>query len=422
VIAAWMMYALTVSTLFGIGAVLLERAFRLARLQARGIWAGAMVASIVLPVFARSTPAEPIPDAPRIVVAMDAMVPAVLPQSEGLEAFHTPLLLLWLAGSMLVTTLIVVTHCRVAQQVRDYAPDSLHGISVRRTAGFGPAVVGLLRSVIVVPTWIDILDDDARALVLRHEQEHQRTGDSRLLFFAVLALALQPWNLALWWQMSRLREAMELDCDHRVIKTGVDLRAYGQLLLAMSRRRPPSPLAAVALSNANSTLDRRITTMTMHHTRNAYVRALCAASVGALLIALGCKTPSPVAVDDTTAADQVALAESVAVEIAATDLDRAVPVDTAASPTVNIDIQGIHLHIDSADARALEIDLDAGPQQIEFIKHLRTLYKEGAIELRPADGSTDECPTVRVVRVLVVGQDKEEQEIHITLRPCETDA
>jgi beta-lactamase regulating signal transducer with metallopeptidase domain len=400
-----MVYALVVSTLFGIGAVLLERAFRLARRQARGIWAGAMVASMVLPVFARSTPPEPAPDAPRIVVAMDAIVPAALPQSEGLEAFHTPLLLLWLAGSMLVTTLIIVTHRRVARQVRDYAPDSLHGISVRRTSGFGPAVVGLLKSVIVVPTWIDILDDDARTLVLRHEQEHQRTGDSRLLFFAVLAVALQPWNLALWWQMSRLREAMELDCDHRVLKTGVDLRAYGQLLLAMSRRRPPSPFAAVALSNANSTLDRRITAMTIHHTTGAYARALCAASVGALLIAMGCKTPSPVAVEDTTATDETAVVESVAVE-------------ADPSPVVTVDLPTIRAHLNAAREGGFVIDPDV-EEQIELVKHLKVLYEEGAIQLRPADGATDACPAVRVV---YVGQDKEESRIHITLRECEADA
>jgi len=35
VIAAWMVYALVVTTLFGVGAVLLERALRLARLQGR---------------------------------------------------------------------------------------------------------------------------------------------------------------------------------------------------------------------------------------------------------------------------------------------------------------------------------------------------------------------------------------------------
>ena len=407
-IAAWMVYAVVVSTLFGIGAVLLERAFRLARLQGRWIWAGAMVASLVLPVIARSTPAQPTLDAPRIVVAMDAFVPTVLPQSDGLEAFHTPLLLLWLAGSLIVTTLILVTHRRVARQVGDFAPDSLHGVPVRRTTAFGPAVVGFLKSVIVIPTWIDVLDDDARRLVVRHEQEHQRTGDSRLLFAAVLALALQPWNIALWWQMTRLREAMELDCDHRVLESGVDLRAYGQLLLAMSRRRPPSPFAAVALSNANSTLDRRITAMTIHYTHGVYARALCAASVGALLIALGCKTPSPLAVEDTAVTDQVAVAESVAI-------------DVAVSPAVIIDLPTIRERLNAIRADDVVIDPEV-EEQIELIKHLRVLYEEGAIQLRPVDGATDECPVVQVVYVGHVGQDKEESRINITLRECETDA
>jgi beta-lactamase regulating signal transducer with metallopeptidase domain len=356
---------------------------------------------------ARSTPAESALHSPTIVAAIDAIVPVVLPQSDGLEALHTPLLLLWVAGSLIVATLILVTHQRVARDVRDYAPDSLHGVPVRRTAGFGPAVVGLLRSVIVVPTWIDTLDDGARHLVIRHEQEHQRTGDSRLLFCSILAVALQPWNLALWWQMSRLREAMELDCDHRVLDSGVDLRAYGQLLLAMSRRRPPSPFAAVALSNAKATLDRRITAMTIHHTHGAYARALCAASLGALLIALGCKTPTPLAVEDDTTAptDQMAVAESVAIDAA--DFSHA----------VNVDVSIIREQMDSVRAGETEIDPDVF-EQIELIKHLHILYRDGAIQLRPADGVTDECPTARVVYVGHDGEDKEARKIHITLQPC----
>lgn len=405
-IGAWMVYALVVSTLFGVGAAPLERGARLARVPGRWIWAGAMAASLVLPALARTTPPEPAPDAPRIVAVVDALVPTALPRSDGLAMLHVPLLLLWLAGSVIVASLIFLTHRRVAREVRRYVPGSLDGVQVRRTAGFGPAVVGLVRSVIVIPTWIDLLDDGARRLILRHEQEHQRVGDSRLLFAATLAVALQPWNLALWWQLCRLRDATELDCDRRVLGSGVDIRAYGQLLLAMSRRRPPSPFAAVALSNAKNTLDRRITAMTMHHTRGAYARALCAASLGAVLITLGCKTPSPVEVADTSATNLVAAADSPMAE-------------PATSAVVTIDLPEMLSRMDSLRGAEVEIDPDT-IERIEILKHLRTLYEEGAIQLRPADGATDECPTLRAVAVLLVGESKEERKVHIKLYPCDS--
>ena len=98
-----------------------------------------------------------------------------------------------------------------------------------------------------------------------------------------------------------------------------------------------------------------------------------------------------------------------------------VAIDAAVSPAVNVDLPVILSHMDSVRAGEVEIDPDV-VEQVELIKHLRILYREGAIQLRPADGATDECPTVRVVHVMQVGQDKEERKIHITLRPCETDA
>ena len=44
-----------------------------------------------------------------------------------------------------------------------------------------------------------------------HEAEHRAARDTWLLFVGALLVVLTPWNAALWWQISRLRAAVELD-------------------------------------------------------------------------------------------------------------------------------------------------------------------------------------------------------------------
>ena len=70
------------------------------------------------------------------------------------------------------------------------------------------------------------LGDDAlpshQAAVIAHEQSHLEARDPQLFTLALALLVFMPWNLPLWWQLRRLRYAIEIDCDARVLKGGVD--------------------------------------------------------------------------------------------------------------------------------------------------------------------------------------------------------
>jgi len=55
-------------------------------------------------------------------------------------------------------------------------------------------------------------------MVIAHEQSHLAAHDPLLLIVALFLLVLMPWNLPLWWQLHRLRYAIEVDCDSRVLR------------------------------------------------------------------------------------------------------------------------------------------------------------------------------------------------------------
>jgi len=103
----------------------------------------------------------------------------------------------------------------------------------------GPAALWSLTGAahVLVPSWFSDLDPEKRRLALAHEREHLRRGDSLVVGLAFFLAGAAPWCLPLWWQASRLRRAVEIDCDRRVLATGADPKRYGELLLETSAAR-----------------------------------------------------------------------------------------------------------------------------------------------------------------------------------------
>jgi hypothetical protein len=218
----------------------------------------------------------------------------VLPRSVALPELDVPLIVLWIALSCVLIAIIALTHVRLARKIKDYPAESVGDTTVLRSPVLGPAVVGWLKSSIVLPAWVDEVGGESRGLMVLHEQEHLRGRDSSLLSVAVGIAVMLPWNLPLWWLLLRLRRAIELDCDQRVLDSGVDVRLYGNLLLEVSRRRVRSPLPVVGLAFNRSFLAQRVYAMTQHMSRFRYPRALLAVACGGAFVAIACELPAPV--------------------------------------------------------------------------------------------------------------------------------
>lgn len=309
-IAAWMAYAVVVSTVFGLAGMALERSLRLARRPARWSVAAAILGSILIPAATREAP-MPVPgDSVRVVLA-DPIGSAVsriqaLPSPADLGVLDRPLLAFWIVGATFALCIVIGTQVKVAQEARSCPEGVVRGVRVRRTRAFGPATVGCLRSVIVLPEWVDRLDAGSQRVVVLHEAEHVRARDPQLLFAALILTALQPWNVALWWQLMRLRAAIELDCDQRMLSAGVHVRAYGDLLLRLALSQKRSLATALAFAASSGFVGRRIRTMADHTTRTEHFRAAVAALFAAALALVGCETPSPIATAESGSLEAVA--------------------------------------------------------------------------------------------------------------------
>ncbi len=297
-IAAWMLYSSAVTAFFALAAVTAEKCMRLARRPGRWILTAAVVGAVFVPIVSRSESAIAISDeaGASATASIGPLVPlaAIFPDSAMLQPLNVPLIALWVGGSVVLVTLLLSTQVHLARKVRAYRKEKLCGTNVLRSADLGPAVVGWLKTAIVIPAWVDEVGGDRCALMVQHEKEHLRSWDAQLLSTVVLLVVLQPWNLPLWGLLFRLRRSIELDCDQRVLKSGVDVGHYAKLLLEMSRRRTWSPIPIVGLAVKRSFLARRVDAMTLHLSAFRLPKALLAVGVGGIFVAIACDLPAPV--------------------------------------------------------------------------------------------------------------------------------
>jgi TonB family protein len=325
--ALLMLAALIGGTAAALAAGAAERALRLWRRPARGVWAAALALTLLLPVgapiaarvasaalAARADAADVARSAPNgmrilpAVVVREAGTPGPALQLARAVAARAerPLVAFWIVTSALTLLALVRGVRTLRRAARRWTAQVVDGVPVAVAPDLGPAVLGVARPRIVLPTWALALERPLRALVLRHEMEHARAGDPALLLAGALLVTAMPWNPAAWWIARRLRAAIEIDCDARVLRAHPDVTRYGLLLLAVAQRRDvargsvPALAALSALAPAPTDLERRIATMRARPvggrarlTRTLALGAGAATATAAALLA--CAAPDMVA-------------------------------------------------------------------------------------------------------------------------------
>lgn len=389
-IALWIAYAIAVAGLMGLAAWAVERVLRAWGRPTRHVWALALLASLALPAavatlrsFEAPTPlgemeavaGEVSPLAPRVgPVAyegaptnpiLDRAIDLFGPVAPRLALLDRPLGSAWAVASGCALLLLLLGLRAMARRRAGWRRQIVESRPVLVAPDFGPAVVGVRHPEIVVPEWALSLERRLLQLVLLHEDQHRSAGDTVLLTVGVLAVAAAPWNLFLWWQLRRLRLAVEVDCDRRVLGRGVSRVAYGRLLLEVGRRQPRSGLAVAALAEPRSSLERRIRMITTRGSNRSVLRAALALTFAALLVVVACETPMPMEVEQ--ALDEAGMTRG--------DL---VTSDGPGSYRLRSDVL---VFVDGTEVSDLDALPEIGSEQIERIEVVKG---EAAVELMGA--------------------------------------
>lgn len=310
----WMLYVIVTTLLLSGAALAGERAARLRRARTRWIWVVTIVASLVIPTVIASVsfqvPSLQTPILSRKAIALrDLTSVQVVPltwvheHTVNVAATHIENRVLqrtWIAASVALLAALLLNGLQLAWRRRRWRMGTVAGIPVYIARDVGPAVVGLLRPRIVIPDWVLQTSPSRQVMVLTHEQSHLAARDPQVLTVALFLLVLMPWNLPLWWQLHRLRYAIEVDCDARVLKAGADTGQYGETLIDVSQRPSAYIGSVAAMSESTSFLEERIAIMVRDPAHWGSLLVLMSGCVSAALIAIAAQvTPPNVGWSDT---------------------------------------------------------------------------------------------------------------------------
>jgi bla regulator protein blaR1 len=271
----WSIDLLVVSGLLGIAALLLERILRSQHGATRFPWLIAMLASFLVPLLASWIGAHSVTRQAEAAaaVALNGSVDsphrgtfwidlgATSASADGYQPRDRAILWLWGASTVLTSLFAIVSICQFRRQRRGWRQGMMSGASVLIARDVGPAVLGVFRPQIVVPEWLVHAPLETQHHVMAHEWAHVQARDSSLLALSMIPILLAPWNPLLWWHARRLRMAIEVDCDRRVLSHGLDMKRYAEVLMQFGLRRGSLLGAAASMSESPSTLERRIALM-----------------------------------------------------------------------------------------------------------------------------------------------------------------
>ncbi|MBS0387367.1 MAG: M56 family metallopeptidase [Proteobacteria bacterium] len=290
--AGWMVCALAPGLALCGAAALADHAARQRRWPGRWIWLCAMLGSIVLPFAGPLLPQFALFRATSIVPFAPGRAAAIAPPDAGLLPPDSVALALglWIASSLLVLALLLASAWMLRHRARGWQHASVEGRETYIAPQAGPAVFGWWRPSMVLPQWLAQAPSQLRELAIAHERSHLDARDPQLLAVALALLVVMPWNPSIWWQLRRLRHAIEVDCDTRVLRGGHDVLDYGEALLALGLRRSRQHGLLAASDASKSLLERRIRIMSTQPQRWSRLTAaalvgvaLCAAAVAAEL-------------------------------------------------------------------------------------------------------------------------------------------
>ncbi len=186
------------------------------------------------------------------------------PARGGIHWAGIAAIIIWACGFGLIALMRLRGWFRIRAAVRSSKPLNLPiklsgPVEVRSSPGLlEPGVVGLFRSIILLPT--DIVERLTRQqldAVLAHELCHINRRDNLTSACHMLVEAIFWFHPVVWWIGARLVEERESGCDEEVLRLGSEPQVYAETILRTCQFYVELPLACVS-GVTGSNLKKRI--------------------------------------------------------------------------------------------------------------------------------------------------------------------
>ncbi len=267
--------------------------------------------------------------------------------------------------------------CRIAMGVR-------FSVRLRVTGeGLGPAVTGLVRPCVVIPSTIQTsASREDLEHVLLHELAHVRRRDVAIHWLITTACALHWFNPVVWYAARRMQVDRELACDAAVLRRLGRTRrsAYGETVLKLAARHTsPRPLPGmVGVFGARAQLHERIAMIADYTSPSRRWSLVAAGLLLALIVAGLTDATNPAAADEPPASKNAVAAHG--------ESDDKATSPPPVSPAPRGPTAGIVR--DAEDRPVAGVMVIAGRYSGENpVRRLATTGADGRFEVEPAKGA-----------------------------------
>lgn len=208
----------------------------------------------------------------------EAIIPSLAPAFEAhagvenLSATVSPLVLVWLAGTIACAIYFVFTHLRCLREYKTALPvenefikcwrrenPTRRHVQIRQLDTISaPLTYGTVKPVILLPKTTDYSDEEKLGYILAHEYTHVRRFDTLVKCVLAAALCVHWFNPLVWIMYVLANRDLELACDEAVVrKFGENKRsAYARALIAMEERK--SRLTPLCNNFSKNPIEKRI--------------------------------------------------------------------------------------------------------------------------------------------------------------------
>ena len=189
-------------------------------------------ARLLMPTLTRTLKRPVAPEASGLLASSSFHDPSGFAPPEN---WQTAVIVLWIMGAsaMFLFRMVQFVRQRSAILHDSRLIDRVGSIRIiATTAVTGPISFGLLDRVIALPADYETrFNEHERALALKHELAHHRSGDLVANFAAFVLLCLQWFNPLAWVAHTAFRFDQEAACDARVLSQANDHRSdYGRTI------------------------------------------------------------------------------------------------------------------------------------------------------------------------------------------------
>jgi beta-lactamase regulating signal transducer with metallopeptidase domain/biopolymer transport protein ExbD len=238
--------------------------------------------------LAPAAPIQPIAEA-TINIATSWAKPAEVVVAPTAVDVASLLAVVWVGGVLYFLALMLMQQGRTLRALK-LAPGEAEAPQ-RAASNFGPAVIGVLKPLLVVPMDFEQrFSQSEQALVLAHEDVHLEAGHTRINAALVVLTSLNWFNPLVHWAAKLARDDQELACDATVLERFPRERGvYAEALLKTQISRAALPLGCTWPSRSSRFFKERMT-MLANKTPGRARRVAGAAFIAVALLGAGCAT------------------------------------------------------------------------------------------------------------------------------------